>query len=68
MVICLCLSSKFTNGIGTPFICARPDAECNAVEGVLRILLQDKRMVQALWLASAGDELDIMWEASLANG
>ena len=24
-------------------------------------------MVQALWLASAGDKLDVMWKASLTN-
>jgi hypothetical protein len=65
MVIRLCLSSKLTDRFGTPLICTGPYAECNTVEGVLRILLQDERMVQALGLASTGDELDIMRKASL---
>jgi hypothetical protein len=68
MIVRLCLSSKFTDSIGTPLICSRPYAECNAVEGVLRILLQDERMVQTLGLTSSRDKLDIMWKASLKQG
>lgn len=68
MVVCLCFSSKFTDCIGAPLVCTGPHTKCNAVEGVLRILLQDERMVQALGLTSASDELDIMWKASLGHG
>lgn len=65
MVIRLRLSSKLANGFGTPLVCSRPHAECNTVERVLRILLQDKRVVQALRLASTSDEFDVVGETSL---
>jgi hypothetical protein len=67
VVVCLRLSPKFADSLCTPLICTGPNTERDAVQGMLRILLQDERMVQALWLASASDELDVMWKASLAN-
>lgn len=65
MVIRLRLSSKLPNGFGTPLVCSGPHAECNTVERVLRILLQDKRMVQALRLAATSDEFDVVGETGL---
>ena len=67
VVVCLRLSPKFADSLCTPLICTGPNTERDAVQGMLRILLQDERMVQALWLASASYELDVMWKASLAN-
>jgi hypothetical protein len=65
MVIRFRLPSEFTDGFGTPLICSRPHTECNTVKRVLRILLQDKGMVEALRLASASDQFDIVGETSL---
>jgi len=67
VVIRLCLSSKFADSLCTPLVCTGPNTERDAVQGMLRILLKNEGMVQALWLASTGDKLDIMWKASLAN-
>ena len=67
VIVRLRLSSKFADSLCTPLICTGPNTERDAVQGMLRILLKDERMVQALWLASAGDKLDVMWKASLAN-
>lgn len=67
MVVSLCLSSQVTNGLGASLIGAGPDSQCDAVKGMLSILLQDKGVVQALRLASARDKLDVVRKASLED-
>jgi hypothetical protein len=57
--------AQITNGLSPLLVSARPDAQCNAVEGVRRILLQHKRVMHAVGLASSRANLNIVRKAGL---
>ena len=57
--------AQVSDGFGTLVISSRPNAKCNAVKGVCRVLLEDERVVDAVWLAAACADLNIVWETCL---
>jgi len=59
------LLSQFPDGLGSLFVSARPDSQSDTVESVGGILLEYKGMVNAVRLALAGANLDIVREACL---
>lgn len=65
VVIRLRLLSQFPDGLGPLFISARPDSQSHTVESVGGILLEDEGMVNAVRLALAGANLDIVRETRL---
>ena len=65
VIVCFRLASEVSNRVSPLLIGARPDSKGNAIERVLGIVLKYKRVVQALRLASASDQLDVMREACL---
>jgi hypothetical protein len=58
-------SSQVANCLGTLLIGARPDAKCNTVESMARILLEDVGMMNAMRLTPASADFNIMGETSL---
>lgn len=60
--------SQIANGLGPLLVGARPDTERNTVQSVGGILLQNKRVMYAVRLASASANLDIVREACLQCG
>lgn len=67
VVILFGLLTEVPNSISSLLVSARPDAESNAVESVCRILLQDKGVVDTVWLAGPGADLDVVRETGLEN-
>jgi len=57
--------SHLTNGFGTLLISTRPHSQCDTVECMRRILLEDEGMVNTMRLALARADLDIVRKASL---
>ena len=64
-VVWLCLSAQFADGLCALLIGSGPDTEGDAVESMLRVLLKDERMMDAMRLAATGADFDIVREASL---
>lgn len=59
---------QLSDGLGTSIIGPRPDAQGDPVESVRRVLLKNKRMVDAVGLCPTGANLDVVGEASLCVG
>ena len=57
--------AQVSDGLGTLVISSGPNAKSNAVKGVCRVLLEDERVVDAVWLAAACADLNIVWETCL---
>jgi len=57
--------AKVANGLSALLICSRPDTQSDTVECVGGVLLEDECVVDAVWLAGAGANLDIVGKASL---
>jgi len=66
VIVLFSLLAKLADSVGSLLIGARPDTESNTVESVCRILLEDESVVNAVWLASAGADLDVVRETGLA--
>lgn len=60
-----CSSSEVTDCLCALFICSRPNSESNSVKCVARILLKNVCVVDAMRLASASADFNIMRETSL---
>jgi hypothetical protein len=58
---------EVADGLGALLISTRPDAQRDPVESVARVLLQDVGVVNAVRLASARANLNVMGEASLST-
>lgn len=61
----LSLLAQFTNGLGALLVGTGPDAQRDTVQGVRRILLENKGVVGAVRLALASANLDIVGETGL---
>lgn len=57
--------AEVPDGFGALVISSRPDSKCNAVESVCRVLLEDERVVNTVWLAATSADLNIVWETCL---
>lgn len=67
VVIRLRLLSQFPNSLSSLLISARPDSQGDTIESMGGILLEDEGMVNAVRLALAGANLDIVREACLLS-
>lgn len=56
---------QLPDGLGSLLVGARPHAQADTVERVRRVLLKDEGVVDAVWLAPSGADLDIVRETSL---
>lgn len=54
--------------LGSLLVGARPNTQTDTIERVRGVLLEDESMVNAVWLAATGADLDIMREASTHSG
>lgn len=61
----LCPSSQVANRLRSFAVGLRPDPESNAIKRLRRVLLEDERVVDTVWLAPACADFDIMREARL---
>lgn len=59
--------AQIANGLGALLVGTGPNAKGNAVEGMGGILLEDEGVVDAVGLAFAGANFDIVREAGLRN-
>lgn len=59
------LSSQVANGLSALLVSSRPDSQSNAIEGMLRVLLQYKGMVNTVWLAASCTDFNIVRETCL---
>lgn len=65
IIVRLCPLAQVSNRLGSLLVSSRPDAQANTVQSMGGVLLEDKGMVNAVGLAAAGANLDIMGEACL---
>jgi hypothetical protein len=66
-VIRLGLPAELTNGLSSLLISSRPDAQSNAIESMLRVLLKNEGVMNTVRLAAPSADLDIMGEAGLSS-
>lgn len=59
--------AQVSDGLGTLVISSGPNAKRNAVKSVCRVLLEDEGVVDAVWLAAACADLDVVWETCLVS-
>lgn len=57
--------SQVADGLGSFLVGAGPDAESNSIEGMRRVLLENKRVMDAVGLTLAGANLDVVRETCL---
>jgi hypothetical protein len=67
VVVALSPLTKVADGLGSLLIGSRPHSQADSVECVRRILLKNEGVMDAVRLASACANLDIMREAGLLN-
>jgi hypothetical protein len=58
---------EIPDGLSTLLVGARPDTESDAIESVAGVLLEDEGVVDAVRLASAGADFDVVGEARLSG-
>ena len=68
VIVSLSALAKVTNRLSTLLIGPRPDTKGDTVEGMRGVLLKDKCVVNAVRLALACANLDVMREACLRVG
>jgi hypothetical protein len=56
---------QVADGLGSLLVRSRPDAKGDTIQGLLRVLLEDERVMDAMRLASTSADLDIVGETSL---
>ena len=59
--------AQVSDGLSTLVISSGPNAKRNAVKSVGRVLLEDEGVVDAVWLAAACADLDVVWETCLVS-
>jgi hypothetical protein len=64
----LCPLAQITDGLGALVVGAGPDSQADAVECMGRVLLEDEGVVDAVRLAAASADLDIVREAGTHGG
>jgi hypothetical protein len=58
-------ASKVADGVCALLVGTRPDSERDTIKGVGGVLLEDKRVVDTVWLSSTDTDFDIVGKAGL---
>ena len=59
--------AQFSDRLGPLIVCPRPHPKGNSIERMRGVLLQDKCVVNAVWLRASGTNLDIVGKACLSG-